>query len=369
MQYQKTLLLRAAGRVNPNSGPRHSRSLPSTWCKVEDCRRREASMVSEVLPRLFRIEVPLPGNPLKAVNSWVITSARRNLVIDTGMDRTECSQALQAGLAELDIDLGVTDFFITHLHADHVGLVAAFATPTSVVYFSQTEAEFLDSISEPRVFLDMLIERARKIGFPESEIEASVRRHPGFQFSPPAYPPFTFVRDGDQVEAGDYRFRCLETPGHTTGHLCLYEPHQKLLVSGDHVLGDITPNITLWSEESDPLEDYLASLDRVSALDVELVLPGHRRVFTDCRGRIEELKRHHQARLEEILAILGNGARTVYEVASEMTWDIEVPSWEAFPPMPKWFAAGEAASHLWYLEGKGRLRREERNGVFVFSLK
>lgn len=326
-------------------------------------------MPTEILPQLFHIVVPLPGNPLKSINSWVVTSSERNLVIDTGMDRPECSEALRQGLTELGIDLEATDFFITHLHTDHLGLVSEFATTDSVVYFSKLDADFMHSIRDPEVFMDVLVRRARKIGYPELEIDRSVRGHPSFKYSPPRYPPFTHPSDGDLVEAGNYRFRCIETPGHTPGHLCLYDPHHKLLISGDHVLGDITPNITLWSEDADPLGEYLASLDKVATLEVELVLPGHRRVINDCRGRIEELKQHHKVRLEEILEILGRGDRTIFEVAAEMTWDITASSWDAFPPIPKWFATGEAASHLRHLEMKGQIRRETRNGVVICSMK
>jgi len=332
-----------------------------------DCGQRDETMaISEAVPGLFRIEVPLPGNPLKAVNSYVIRDEKRNLIIDTGMDRPECARALRAGLAELDIGLARTDFFITHLHADHIGLVTSLASRDAVVYFSRPDAELLESISSPGVFLEMLVERARKAGYPESEIEASVRRHPGLNYIPPRYPPFTFVSDGQLLEIGEYRFECLATPGHTTGHFCLYEPHRKLLLSGDHILGDITPNITLWEEESDPLGDYLASLDKVARLEVELVLPGHRGVIRDCRRRIEELKQHHQERLEEILNILAAGPQTIYQVAAQMSWDIIADSWKGFPPMSKWFAVGEAASHLRRLEVEGRARREDRDGVWRF---
>ena len=64
---------------------------------------------------------------------------------------------------------------------------------------------------------------------------------------------------------------------------------KKILISGDHILSDITPNIQCWSDQEDPLKNYLASLDKVYQLDVDLVLPGHRRVFKNFRERISEL--------------------------------------------------------------------------------
>ena len=63
--------------------------------------------------------------------------------------------------------------------------------------------------------------------------------------------------------------------------MCLYEPNKKILVSGDHILNNITPNIQLWSDRWNPLKEYLTSLDKVYEFDIELVLPGHREHFQE----------------------------------------------------------------------------------------
>ena len=72
-------------------------------------------MAEEILPNIFREEIPLPQNPLKAINSYVIKEGGRFLMIDTGMNRPECLQAMQAYIKEIGVDLEKTDFFITHL--------------------------------------------------------------------------------------------------------------------------------------------------------------------------------------------------------------------------------------------------------------
>ena len=327
-----------------------------------------ARMSQEILPDLHVIEVPLPGNPLKSINSYVVTSKDRNLVIDTGMLRPECKTALSSGLEELGVDLASTDFFITHSHADHMGLISDLATESSTVFFNQLEAEYVAILqnSPSRVF-ERLTERARKFGFSQEEIEQALQRHPGFKYSPPAFPSFEILGDGAHVQVGRYTFLVVATPGHTPGHLCLYEPARKLLISGDHILGDITPNITVWPDVDDSLGDYLMSLDKVAQLEVDLVLPGHRRPITDCGGRIEQLKSHHRQRLDEVSMVLRLGMNTVYEVASCMTWDIVAESWAGFPIVQKWFATSEAVSHLRYLERRGFVTRSEVAGVLRFG--
>ena len=325
-------------------------------------------VAQEVVAGLFRVEVPLPGNPLRAVNSYVVTGGERPLVVDTGMYRDACAAAMDEGLASLEIAPEGADYFITHFHADHLGLVTRLAGPDSKVYFNQPEMDFLASFSGTDTFFTRLSALGRRGGFPEAEVQAAVSNHPGSKYSPSTYPEFTAVGEGDQIEAGDYRFRCVETPGHTPGHLCLYEPEKRLLLSGDHILGDITPNISLWSEGGNPLRSYLASLEKVRALDVALVLPGHRSIVSNYRERIDELERHHEARTREAADILAEGPATVYEVASHMTWDITAASWADFPVVQKWFAAGEAAAHLKYLEDSEAASVRVQDGIVVYAL-
>jgi glyoxylase-like metal-dependent hydrolase (beta-lactamase superfamily II) len=94
---------------------------------------------------------------------------------------------------------------------------------------------------------------------------------------------FSFLKDGDAINVGNYTFQCVETPGHTTGHMCLYESSKKILISGDHILNVTTPNISLLDYRQNLLGEYVSSLDKVYKLYVELVLPGHGDVFRGCK--------------------------------------------------------------------------------------
>jgi len=326
-------------------------------------------MVEEILPHLYRTEIPLPKSPLKAVNSYLLEDKGRFLIIDTGMNREECMRPMLSALEELKVDLNKTDFFITHLHADHLGLVGNLATETSKVYFSAVEASivsFEGNKAEER--FNELFTFYLSHGFPEDEIKKALQNHPGYRYSPRRKLEFTVVREGDTIDIGDYSFRCIETPGHSPGHMCLYEASKKILISGDHILFDITPNITCWPELENALKEYLASLEKVHPLEVSLVLPGHRNIWNDHRGRIRELQEHHKSRLAETVAALEEGDKTAWEVAPCITWDIDVRSWELFPPVQKWFAIGETIAHLNYLEADGTIRRKTEDGKVLFSL-
>jgi len=321
-------------------------------------------MVQEISRNLYKVEIPLPGSPLKSINSYMIKSPERNLIIDTGMNRTACREAMHKGLSELDIDLAKTDFFITHLHADHFGLVGGLVTKNSKVYFNKPDADIIY-----RSHWDEMFEAAGRHGFPREVLEAALQNHPGRKYASELTFELTLLEDGDIVEIGDYRLRCVQTPGHTKGHMCLYEPDKKFLFSGDHILIDITPHIQAWSDDDNPLKEYLESLDKVSMLDIALTLPGHRRHIEDSTERIQELKEHHKHRADEVLAILEKGPQSAYQIASKMTWDINSPTWEEFPIMQQWFASGEAIAHIRYLEDEGKIFRESQDGKIIFSLK
>ncbi|MBU2621733.1 MAG: MBL fold metallo-hydrolase [Proteobacteria bacterium] len=322
-------------------------------------------MTEEILPGLYRIKIPLPESPLKYLNSYVIKSDDRNLIIDTGFNRKECLEAMNNGLREINVDLADCDFFITHLHADHFGLIARLATKTSRIYFSRPDKEIIESWEG----FEPMIEYAGKNGFPENELRTALHQHPGYKYGSDWMPDMSVLEDGETITYGNYCFECVETPGHTLGHICLYEANKKILIAGDHILSDITPNIQCWSDKENPLEKYLASLDKVHKLDVGLVLPGHRRLFKEHRARIDELKQHHEKRAGEILDILKKGSGSAFEVASLMTWDIKFDSWNDFPVAQKWFATGEAISHLRYLEEKHLVIKENNNpGIQKYRL-
>lgn len=324
-------------------------------------------MIEEILTNLYKIEIPLPGNPLMALNSYVIKASERSLIVDTGMNREECLKEMEAALSEIGIDLRKTDFFITHMHTDHIGLVSSLVTNGSRLYFNERDVDGIQFFDRHQ---DDFMHLARINGFPENELQTLISNHPGHKYRPRGHLVFTFLKEDDTISVGNYVFRCVETPGHSKGHMCLYEPNRKVFIAGDHILNGITPIIQLWSDEWNPLKEYLASLDKVYGLDIELVLPGHRGVFKNYRERINELKYHHQNRLDEVRSLLEKGSRNAYQTASRMNWDVdtEYSSWDRFPALQKCFATGEAIAHLKYLEEKEIIRKETKGKEIIYSV-
>jgi len=318
-------------------------------------------MLDEVFPDIYRIEVPLPKNPLKAINSYVVCGRDRFLVIDTGMNRSECLKVMRASLEELSVDLSRTDFFITHGHSDHIGLVSELKAAGSRVFLNPVETAH---VLDPDLW-NGLVAAARIHGFPDPEV--AIQMHPGRRYLFSGRPEFAPVQEGDAIPVGKYTFQCVATPGHTPGHLCLYEARAKILFSGDHILDTITPNISGWEREGDSLGEFLESLDKIAAYDIRLILPGHRNLIWDHHRRVRELKEHHRSRIQEVFGILGREGQTAYQAASRMSWDIDCARWEDFPVPQKWFATGEALAHLIHLGRAGRVKKDWREGKSYFS--
>lgn len=322
-------------------------------------------MIKEIRSDLFCVEVPLPGNPLKAINSYIIRGRDRNLIIDTGMNRPECKEVLFPALQKLGIDLEKTDLFITHLHADHFGLTGDLASDTSKCYFGKMESGMVVDKSGWEATLQFYAEN----GFPEAIVKQALAMHPGVLYEPSRLVELTQVSEGTVINVGDYKLRCIETPGHSPQHMCLYDADKKIFFSGDHILFDITPNITCWLGVEDSLRDYLSSLDKVKDLEVEIVLPGHRNSWSSHAGRIEELKAHHNNRFGEVVAALRQGDMTAYGIAPYITWRIKFNRWGDFPVGQQWFAVGETLAHLRYLEHDGIVTHYQKDGLTYFALK
>jgi len=329
-------------------------------------------MVEQVYskPDIYKIYVPLPNNPLKNLNSYLIKGKERNLLIDTGFNQPECYEALSDGLKELNADMNCTDMFITHLHSDHSGLVKKLMTPDTTVYFSKEDYQHL---------MEYLIgdrwhetdEKYNQEGVPWEVLTNLRRTNPSKVLAAEGAFPVSFVTDGDKVMVDEYEFTCVATPGHTPEHMCLYLESEQLIFLGDHVLFDITPNITIWHGYSDSLGAYMDSLRKVRKLKVKTCMPAHRQTSSDFYERIDYIIAHHKERLDEVIHILTKENRqlSAYEVAKEMKWRIRGDGWEDFPDNQKWFATGEAMAHLDYLVQREYVIRREIQGKFNYAIK
>lgn len=218
-------------------------------------------------PNIYRISVPLPENPLKNLNCYVVKTGDKDLVIDTGFNRKECLDELKKGLAELKVDMEKAVLFLTHMHSDHIGLTEEITEENTTIYMYRLDYQYLSKIQKRDIWC-WLEERFIEAGFSENLLKQQEEVNPARVYAPKNCFNITEIEDGFILKFGGQEFECIHTPGHTPGHTCIYLKEEKILFSGDHILFDITPNITRWNGVPNSLEDYMNSLKKIKDKDI-----------------------------------------------------------------------------------------------------
>lgn len=303
-------------------------------------------MIREVYPQIFLNEIPLPKNPLKALNSYIIRSESQSLIIDTGFNLQVCRNAFMDGIKELDISLSNTKLLLTHMHPDHSGLAPDLIKEGAKAFIGKVDGEILNNIGKPN---EQYSDSKKLFDLEEQDLNT---RYIG-KIEPIDYIP---LNEGDEIEVGNYLFEVIDIPGHTPGHIGLYERKHQLFFCGDHILDRISPNITVWGLDQDILATYLNSLEKVSKINIDYLFTGHRDIIRNHEERIDQIYQHHINRLKEIIQIIQQGRKSIRQTAEKMHWDLS-DRWEDFSDMQKWFAAGEAMSHLEHLVAIGLAKR------------
>ncbi len=330
-------------------------------------------MPEEIIPELYRLPIPLPNNSLSSVNVYAAVSADGLRLIDSGWNAPEVYTALVDELRELGMQVSdIKEILLTHNHPDHIGLAERFAREAG----ARLLLHRLDAASEAAYAEDrqgMLAEMQiwlQTNGMPREERETLIGGMHRMAFRIPTYRPDTLLEGGEVLAWHPFRFEVIWTPGHAAGLVCLYEPQAQVLISSDHVLERISPNIGLSARQSgDPLEEYLRSLQLVRDVPVKLVLPGHGAPFSDLAGRVDALIAHHEQRLQEMVDALADeddGGQTAYGIASRLSWRGSEHGWQRLQPFDRLGALSETLAHLHYLTNQGQASRHVQDGGIFY---
>lgn len=328
----------------------------------------------EIIPGIhqFKLPIPAPDGQLNHVNVYLIGAAGDWILVDAGWNTDEAFHTLENQLAEAGIGFkDINRIVITHFHVDHYGLAGRLKELSGAkVAMHRVEKEFIDS---RYVNMDeLLAEIARWLhanGVPDEELpnlqkaSLAVRK-----FAVPVLPDIV-LEGGESITAGPFSFEVLWTPGHSLGHICLYEPARKILLSGDHILPDTFSNVGLHPQSGDnPLQDYLDSLRACERLEVDLVLPAHEGVFTNLKQRIGELYRHQEERKGAILGAVKGVGSTACEISHHVSWIVNgvTLSYDELLPLDKRLAVMSTLAHLEPLRKEGRITRVLEEGIYYY---
>ncbi len=341
--------------------------------------------VERVRSDVWCVPVPIPRNPLRYTLTYLLAQPGGLVVVDPGWESEPGWAALESGMRQLGASWSdVAGVVVTHVHPDHHGLSRRVREESGGwVAMHPAEAGSLPGRLSTREAVTHDEAWFRGCGVP-AEVTRELRMTVEMlgPFARMARPD-VLLEDTDRVPGGDWR--AVWTPGHTAGHICLHHAGAGLLLTGDHVLPRISPNISLHPfTEDPPLAAYLESLRRVAAYDAAEALPAHEYRFTGLASRVESLLVHHEERCAEIEAVLGAlgaggvgggadaaggdggaGEPTVWRVTERLTWS---RGWAAVQGFMRRVAVAETAAHLQYLAGLGRVRARQVDGTWLFAL-
>jgi glyoxylase-like metal-dependent hydrolase (beta-lactamase superfamily II) len=316
--------------------------------------------------------IPMPGS-LGHINSWLLDDADSEgregvAVVDTGICLTACSDAWKALYAGALKGKRITRVFGTHLHPDHIGLAGWIAKKQGVKLW-MTRGEMLTAraivADSSEVAPDEVLAQSRAAGWDEAAIEQ--QRASGwnmFQRMIFALPrSYVRIADGQRLDFGKHVWRVVTGSGHSPEHACLWNEREGVLVSGDQVLPRISSNVSvnITEPDADPLGEWLASIDKlIATVPADVVTcPAHGEPFKGLHVRLMALRDEHRMRL--------------YKVAEALA-ETPMRAVDTFPLLfnrpiaghNQNLATGEALAHLKRLEVEGRIRKEDRGGVWWY---
>jgi glyoxylase-like metal-dependent hydrolase (beta-lactamase superfamily II) len=310
------------------------------------------------------IPAPLPFASPAWVNTYAVEADGGLLLLDCGTDWAPGREAISKGFARLGLEeSAVHTLVVSHLHPDHVGMSARLVAELGCRFVMHERAlTMVDRYNDTPGYVERLLRIAVSNGVPTAILEAfseEVGRRQGYM--PPIQPPDHTVADGERIDIGHGRWlEVVHTPGHDSAHICLRDSRTGILFAGDHILPRISP-VIMWDEGlGDPLGDYLESLQRLLAMEIQLTYPAHGTLIEHGGERARQILLHHDRRLLDMAELVRAGDSSAWEVMLR-----------SFRPnltlLETRLAFLETVSHLEHLRLTGTVLVTSRDGVNLFT--
>jgi glyoxylase-like metal-dependent hydrolase (beta-lactamase superfamily II) len=322
-------------------------------------------MIDEVADKIYKFRLPMPGR-LDHINVYLIKENNRLAMIDTGLPTPDSWKTLNEYLEALNLHFSdLTDIFVTHSHPDHIGQLHRIRkhAPTARLHIHRHEL----SVMQERAARPEEAERRLLEWFLSNGADEMALNPPSGLFSAnPELKPGDNTLDGGEKltlsEGPEGVWEIIWTPGHTAGHFVILNRARQILLSGDHLLGQISSNIGKYPGSTvDPLGDYMNSLQKINELELQEIFPAHGLPFSNYRERLVILLEHHRHRLEKMYTAIEGHPVTAAEVVKHI-WGDRLDGFDRF------LALGETLSHLERLVLEKRVVPEQHNHLTYYRV-
>lgn len=325
-------------------------------------RKENEKMAEEIVSDIFRIPLPLPNLSLESINVYLLKADKGWILVDTGMDHpqvyTELRQQLESmggGLEKIKL------IILTHNHPDHSGLAGRIQEKTNATIAIHKDDIKGDAVDDAPTIDTTLI----RTGLSENRIKQLMEMGQQMSRTSKPFRPDWLLKGNEQITAGRSTFQVLLTPGHTPGHVCLYDREREILLSGDHVLPNTTPNIGYGPHN--PLGKYIVSLREVKDLPIRIAFPSHGGSIDNTKKRVNEILAHHEFRISQILAVVDSSNQTALSIASKLDWKGGSVSWSNMKSDEQSMALLETLAHLEFIVNQQKISKIETKDFMFFQ--
>ncbi|MDF2680773.1 MAG: hypothetical protein K0R47_1963 [Brevibacillus sp.] len=283
-------------------------------------------------------------------------------MVDTGIYGVDTRKQWESVFAQYGIDptTDIERILVTHHHADHFGFAGEMQEWTGAeVLLPEVEQELAARAWTKAGFRQFY----QTTGLPDAMIDELQENVTALnQQILPVPTKIAALQEGDSFFLGELLFEAIKMPGHTSGHICLYNREEKILISGDHFTREVIPYISYHGYgDENPVATYLSTLKQMKSLEISLVLPGHGPSFADAQERLEELITHFESKLGFVYEQVSK-EMTAYEVSRALAT-------KELATFQQWILLGETNAYLRELVEKGELGVETEAGVSRYSRK
>ena len=293
---------------------------------------------------------------LDHINTWLLEDEDEWVIVDTGVADPVSQKGWENILKNELNNSKVSKIVITHYHPDHIGNAHWLQRRTGSSVW-MTPSEFLTAHA---VFDRSATHSTQSVGslfqlhgLPESDVDRVAEKGDHYKELIGTLPvSFNRITSDDRLSIGGSSWRPIPGSGHSPDHLSLFCEEKKVLISGDMLLPKISTNVAVWphSPEGNPLKEFLTSITLFEGLPRDtLVLPSHGLPFIGIHKRVQELKAHHEERLDKILSVCEQ-PKNAFQILPTL-FDRTLDAYQTF------FAMGEAVAHLNFLWWEGKLER------------